>query len=535
MISIIRVREPLWGIESTSFCKVLNEEAKRTPGMRWNPELRAWVGYADAVHVTARRSHERGLRIQGWLEGPSPTGLLVASKGLRDYQRKGVEFLIAKSSEGCILADDLGLGKTLQAITAARAIKQRTVVCCPNLLKGVWLDPQEGELHKWWPAAKVMSAATTKPCAIDPELDVVVVHYEILHAWVDALIEWGARVLILDEGQFLMGRDARRTRAAKKLAEACRHRMMLTGTPIQSRIRDLWAPMDVISPGRFGEKFFKFGIHHCAGHEEQIEYKLEGVKMLRNVWKFDGASNTEELNERLVYSRGKPWGCMLRRLKSEVALELPAKTRQILPIEVERKFIAPMAGIRSDKLLRMALDQAADGKWPRIVELAQGHLERGSTVAIGCYRRSVAELIADGIPGAVVIHGGIGLSERQAAIKKRPKCLVCTIDSTVAGINLSAWNVGIVAELMWVPASLVQWEGRFGREAGRNVLIQYPIAAGTADDWVKRIVLAKLDAFQATIGGNDDKLDEDLKALTKEGAAERMRRLYEALVAADAA
>lgn len=542
MIRVVHVRGSLWGIESSTYSKVLNQEAHDTPGLRWQGELKAWVGYADAVHVCAKRSHARGLRIYGMIEPPEVTGLLVAKKGLRPYQETGIDFLLGKSGEGCILADDLGLGKSAQATTAARALKQKTVIACPHLLKGVWTDAQEGELAKWWPAASVLSAAGTKPGPVDAEIDVVVCHYEILYAWVDQLIEWGARVLVLDEGQFLMGHDARRTKAAKKLAAVCSHRMMLTGTPINNRVKDLWAPMDVISPGRFGEKFFKFGLRYCAGHEEQIDVRVEGVKVQRRIWKFDGTSNVEELRERLAYSpTSRPWGCMLRRLKSEVNLELPARSRQILTLEVKREYVEPISGIRSDAILRHALDRAADGKYPQIIELAARHLEAGSSVVVGCHRKKIAELIADGLRGVCpdkrieVSHGEIPLVKRQAIIKSKPDALVVTIDSTVAGINLSFANVGIVAELVWVPSSLIQWEGRFGREPGRNVLVQYAIARGTADDLIKRTVLAKLDTFQQAIGKSDDHLKEDLRGPATGGAAERMRRLYERMMAEDAA
>lgn len=551
MIRVVHINGPLWGIESSSCSKVLNEEAKRTPGMRFIPETRIWQGYADAVHVTAKRAHQKGLLIHGQIERPEASGLLVARKGLRDYQNVGVDFLIAKSSEGCLLADELGLGKTCQAIIAARALRQKAVIVCPNFGRGVWLDE---ELPRWWPAAKVVGLSGIKPetflktrwrgLPLDVvwlAADVAVIHPEILYAWVNTLIAWGARTLIIDEGQIFTGHDARRTLAVKKLAATCSHRMMLTGTPVKNRVKDLYSPMDIISPGRFGEKFFGFGHRYCAGHEEQIEVRVEGVKTQRRIWKFDGESNIEELHERLTYSKDAPWGSILRRQKSDVALELPTRQRQIITVEVAKSHMAPIRDIRSDGVLRQALNMAADGKFPQVIDLAVGHLEAGHKVVVGAYRRAIAEMIADGIAlrcpskGITFFHGETPLAKRQALIKSKPDCLCVTIDSTAGAINLSHAGVGIIAELVWDPTKLLQWEGRFGRFQGQNVLIQYVCARGTADDLVKRLVIARLGMSQRAIGKTDDKLDEDLRGLAKEGAADRMRKLYERMMADDAA
>jgi superfamily II DNA or RNA helicase len=230
---------------------------------------------------------------------------------------------------------------------------------------------------------------------------------------------------------------------------------------------------------------------------------------------------------------------MLRRLKSDVALELPARTRQIITLEVDKKHVvAPSSALRSDKLLRKALDMAADGKFPQVIESVETHLSKGAKVVVGTYRKHIADLIADGIrqkhPWRVeVITGEVPIKKRKAIIESQPDLLCATLDSTRAGINLSYANVAIVAELVWTPSTLIQWEGRFGRHEGANILIQYPIARGTADDLVKRIVLAKLDKFAGAIGRTDDKLAGDLKGLEGSSAAERMQRLYQRLKESD--
>jgi SWI/SNF-related matrix-associated actin-dependent regulator 1 of chromatin subfamily A len=535
VIAIRHLRAALWSIQSTAFSDILRQECRATPGLTWDPASRSWCGYSDAIAVAAKRARARGLIIQGCIPPLPPSGLLAASTGLRDYQKVGVDFLIAKAGEGCILADDLGLGKTLQSIVAIRALRQKTVIVCPAFVRGVWLD---GELPKWWPTAHVVGLKGVKaqPVELDSTwdektqhpaaIDVVVIHYDILYAWVDTLIAWGVKAVVFDEGHALMGERSRRTQAAVKLSAACTYRIMLTGTPMTSRPRDLWSPVNTISEGRFG-KFFNFGLAFCAAHQEQ-------VTPTKTVWKMDGASNLPELNERLNFSPATPWGFMLRRLKSDVALELPARQRQILTLEVAKSYMmAPAAAMRSDHVLRKALDMAADGKFPQVIDLVLGHLEAGHKVVVGCYRRVIADLIADGVRqkgpwGVEVITGEVPLARRNVIIAKQPDLLCCTIDSTSVGINLSFASVAVIAELVWVPSSLIQFEGRFGRHEGKSILVQYCCARGTADDVLKGVLLRKLDQFTTTIGKTDNKLREDFKGLEgPAGAAARMAALYE--------
>ena len=201
--------------------------------------------------------------------------------------------------------------------------------------------------------------------------------------------------------------------------------------------------------------------------------------------------------------------------------------------------MAPLAAMKSDKILRKALDMAADGKFPQVIDIAIGHLEQGLKVVVGTHRRAIADLIAEGVrqrgPWKVeVVTGEVPLAKRQAIIKSQPDLLCATLDSTAAAINLSYASVGIVAELVWVPSTLVQWEGRFGREPGKNVLIVYPIARATIEEVIRAQLINKIDRFTAAVGKVDNKLREDFKGLEgPAGAAARMVALYERMMKAN--
>jgi len=523
---------PVWALSSQFYSKPLYRLAKSIPGISWDPTAKAWVGRADAIHTAVKAGRAAGLHIVGDVViPPSTLTAPLADKGLRDYQRVGVEFLIAHGQEGVILADDLGLGKTAQAIVAARAIKGRTVVVCPAFVRYVWAK----ELEKWWPAARVAHLKGTKPTPIDDTVDVAIINYDVLHAWADLLggplAKWSPAVIVFDELHYCMSPRARRTRAGADLSQIVRYRIGLTGTPMTSRPRDLWSVAEVLTPGRFGN-FFDYGRRYCDGKREQVTPE-------KAVWNFDGASRLDELHDRMTYSPKTPWGFMLRRLKSDVAMELPPLTRQMIEVAVAKPHRAPLASAFSDNTaLRRALDTAADGKIADAVSLVKGHLAQGHKVVVLTYRRAIAETIGTSVTlsldgdtrlARATITGDVPQEVRKVIVDAQPNLLCATMDSTSVGIDLSFADVVVFVELDWVPSKLLQCEGRLHRFGqARPVLAQYLIARGTADDYIRRAVLAKLDNFHAAIGKTDDKLVKDLRGLERSGA-DTLRALYERL------
>lgn len=513
MIRVVRDRR-LFGIISSSYNEALRTIAKETPGCTWNPQNRAWVGYSDAAAVVVKRLAEVGEVVQGAVEIPiGESALPIAFEGLRDYQKEAVEFCVANVESGCLLALDTSLGKTACGIRTFRTFKGKTVVVCPSFVKGVWAS----ELAKWWPTAKFELLATTKAKPIDKSLDVVVIHYDVLHAWVDALIEWGATDVVFDEGHALMRSTTRRTKSATKLARACKRRLALTATPMTSRPRDLWPLVECVSEGRFGSRFFQFGMRHCGGRQEQ-------VTPTKVVWKFDGASNLEELNERLKHF-------MFRRTKADVAIELPAVTDQIVELEVPKGcLISPTAALRSDRIFRKALNLAADGKIPQVIDMIAGYIEQGSKVVCFSYRKAIAHAIAEGVQAKLpvkvrVVTGDVRHDKRLAIVDERPGLLCATMDSLGAGVSLAYADIGLFAELHYVPSVLVQCRGRIPRPDSKTPkLMVYTIARGTADEIVKRVVLTKKHWFDQSIGKTKDGLLEALDK--KKDRAEILRALY---------
>jgi SWI/SNF-related matrix-associated actin-dependent regulator of chromatin subfamily A-like protein 1 len=527
MIRCTRVEGHLWGIGTPSFSPAVRDACKATPGMRWDADRRLWVGYSDAVATAAGQLLAKKLYVDTkTIPPPQPTGIIarnVAEKGLREYQKIGVEFLISNAPSGALLADAMGCGKTAQGIRAARALKCKTLIVCPNIARLVW----EKELAKWWPdCGTVLLPKGTKPYIDDIDAanpNVVVIHYDIVHAWAGPLLAWGFKFIIFDEAQYLKSERSRRSTACRELAATAKYRAALSGTPMTDRPRDLWNVVETISPGRFGN-FFSYALRHCDAHKEEV------VKNEKIVWIFDGKSNLDELSRRLQHF-------MLRRTLQDVRLEIPPKQRQVIDIEIPAKMrIAPDPEIiKSPKLLRQALAYAADGKLPQIIEGIRDSIAEGHSVLAFTHRKEIAEKVVNAIAiegySCAFIHGGVDLKKRQAIIDSKPQLLAATIDSMSVAIDVTYVDVVDFVELTWEPIKLLQAEARAHRWGQQKpVLVRYHIAEGTIDDLIATVVIGKLDVFEQTIGTTNENLGDDLKG--GDTAEDVLRQMTESLAKA---
>ena len=524
----------MWGITSTGYSKALHLVAKSTPGMRWSPEGSEWTGYVDAIAVCVAGLRAKNIRIEEWDKIPEPgtkfaSTIPIKEEGLRDYQKEGVRFLVTHAREGAILADGMRLGKSAQALRAARALGGSTLVLCPGFVKGVWIR----EAKKWWPEVVVFvlhgtrentrkildrdGEAVSPRILVNPDRPILYIcNYQIIGAWAEQL-KGQVSTIILDEAHMLQGEKTARAQGVREVANAATNRMALTGTPMTSRPRDLWNLVDTISEGRFG-KPYAFYARYCNLHEVQITPE-------KRVVDYNGTSNETELHDRLARF-------MLRRTAREVSTELPLVQRQVVEVDVPKGCIvsAHMA-MRDDSQLRRALDLAADGKLPAVIDLIESHRKDGAKVVVFTHRRAMAEAIAEAFPKeAGIVHGGYTQKKRDAVIESAPGILCCTMDSTGVGIDLSHYDVEVFAEMDWVPSKLAQCEARaYKLNSKKPLFIQYVVAEGSIDELIRDTVIKKLNSFEKIIGKLDDNLKKDLDGDVKNQGAVALRKLFDKL------
>ncbi len=233
---------------------------------------------------------------------------------LRAYQITGVKWLTALKENGFggILADDMGLGKSLQIIALIMAHGLKTIIVCPTTLILNW----KNEFEKFAPNIKVlcvMGGRDERVAVIDnaDKANVVITSYELIRRDIDSYT-MDFDLAVLDEAQFIKNPETKNSKAVKKLKS--KYRFALTGTPIENSLAELWSIFDFLMPGYL----FSYG-----KFKERFEVEI-----------VNGNKDAEAELRRLVM----PF--ILRRLKAEVLSELPPK--------VETNIVAPLTGEQAD-------------------------------------------------------------------------------------------------------------------------------------------------------------------------------------------
>lgn len=231
----------------------------------------------------------------------------------REYQVKGFNWLWFLYQYGLngILADDMGLGKTLQALMLIQKAKEKfgketTLVVCPTSVVFNW----EAEIQKFAPTLKCLklSGADRKLMFDDiQEYDVVITSYALLRRDITALRKYEFRHVILDEAQNIKNSTSMTAQSVKKLR--CKHKLAMSGTPIENRLEELWSIFDFLMPG------FLFDL-------SEFNYRYVNPIMERD----------DKTVEKRLKSQIYPF--ILRRMKRDVAKDLPDKVENIAYCEM---------------------------------------------------------------------------------------------------------------------------------------------------------------------------------------------------------
>ncbi len=229
---------------------------------------------------------------------------------LRPYQRTGVNWLehLGANGLGGILADEMGLGKTIQALAwlAARKGAKPSLVICPTSLVTNW----QAEAARFTPGLKTLLLHGPNRQARFADIashDLVITSYALLRRDSEQYARWEFDTVILDEAQHIKNRFSQNAQATKALRAA--RRLVLTGTPMENSLDDLWSIFDFLMPGYLG-----------PAKEFQDRYETP-------IAKTGDAAALRRLRQRL-----RPF--VLRRTKAEVAPELPAKIEQVALCEM---------------------------------------------------------------------------------------------------------------------------------------------------------------------------------------------------------
>jgi len=425
---------------------------------------------------------------------------------LRPYQREGLSWLqhLRAHDANGILADDMGLGKTLQTIAHLAAEKasgrmtQPTLIVVPTSLVGNW----KRELRKFAPHLAVVIVHGPKRAEKWDYVrfaDIVISTYPLLVRDKECFAQFQYHYVILDEAQTIKNRRSQAFRAACSLV--ARHRLCMSGTPVENNLGELWSLFQFLMPGMLGE---------AQNFRDTFQSPIER----------DGAE------ERLDMLRERVSPYILRRTKEKVARDLPPKTELVRGVELTgrqrdlyesirvsaharvRRTIAKK-GISSStiaildalmKLRQVCCDprlvsmKAARGikqsaKYELLMDMLTHHLAKGRRVLVFSQFTSMLALIGEGLEPLGIRHVSLtgSTKDRDAVVDKFQRgdadVFLISLKAGGTGLNLTSADTVIHYDPWWNPAAQAQATDRAYRIGQTKPVFVYNlIVAGSVEE-----------------------------------------------------
>ncbi len=448
---------------------------------------------------------------------------------LRPYQKQGVAWLhfLRTNGFGGILADEMGLGKTLQTLAYLRFTRQSQpglapmLVICPTSLVFNW----QAELKKFTPELKVLALHGPDRHARFADIaasDLVVTSYALIRRDAEKYRGLEFDTVVLDEAQHIKNRQTQNAQAVK--AVRAKHRLVLTGTPLENSVLDLWSIFDFLMPGYLGT---------AKDFRERYELPIAREK-------------NAEAQSRLA-RRLRPF--LLRRLKREVAKDLPAKLEQVSfceltpdqravyqqVIEASRKEILEADGPQGIAKSRMVVLTAllrlrqvccdlrllkldnlnpatTSGKLDLFGELLEEVIDGGHRVLVFSQFVGMLTLLKERLAAEKIEFCYLdGSTTDRAAVVERfqtqagiPVFLI-SLKAGGVGLNLTGADTVIHFDPWWNPAVEDQATDRAHRIGQARVVTSYKlITRDTVEEKILILQNRKRAVIQSTISGEEE-------------------------------
>ncbi len=469
---------------------------------------------------------------------PVPLGSLDSV--LREYQKQGVYWLnfLSQNGFGGILADEMGLGKTLQALAFLRTLngQEPSLIVCPSSLIFNW----RAEAEKWTPELRVLPLDGPNRADEFPKIasaNLVITSYPLLRRDIESYRTQQFSAVILDEAQHIKNPESQSAQAASILM--ARHRFVLTGTPVENSVRDIWSLMNFLMPGYLGTK---------KEFHDRYEYAIQRE-----------AASPEQ--QRLTRRIG-PF--LLRRTKRDVAKEIPDKLEQVSYCELtgeQEKIYAQLVSATKTKIseisgqkdrnkarmvmltallrLRQAACDArllglenppseaeASGKLDLLEELLLEALDGGHRVLIFSQFVTMLGYIRERLDRLGITHCYLDGQTRDRAVQvgrfqsgSIPIFLI-SLKAGGTGLNLTAADTVIHFDPWWNPAVEAQATDRAHRIGQKRAVTIYKlIARGTVEEKILCLQNKKRALIAATLEGDQSLIDafslEEIESLLR--------------------
>ncbi|KAI9270507.1 P-loop containing nucleoside triphosphate hydrolase protein [Phascolomyces articulosus] len=426
---------------------------------------------------------------------------------LKDYQQVGVREALKRKGR-ILLADEMGVGKTLQAIAISTVYKQYLVlVICPRTVLPVWgqelirwLDLKSDQVEVCGTSKEIRS--TMNNLYGNPDPLYIVTTYD-LFANNAALLDNRFNFIILDESQKIKNDSTCRATLTMPVIAKSRYLVLLSGTPVFANPFELFSQVSLLSP----EYFLSIGLftkrYYIA--ENTTQYQTNSDRLL-------------ELHLLLKET------VMFRHLKEDIdSISLPLKTRAVIPLElynIDRNKLIVQNDLFKEEWLQTGhyhswYGHSAELKIPYIIDCINNLINnqyKDKKFIIYCYHdkmmHSIQDFLVDiGVYG-VSIAGDTTLKQREEFsdyFQKNDHCRIMLMKIDVAvGITLTAADIVIFMQLFWTPASIMQAEDRahrIGRESPVKVL--YLLSKHTIDETMFSVIQRKVKIVERILDGGD--------------------------------
>jgi non-specific serine/threonine protein kinase len=443
---------------------------------------------------------------------------------LRPYQQQGLSWLrfLAELGLGACLADDMGLGKTIQVLALLLYNQQNntkttkpSLLIVPASLLSNWRKEAERFtpslnltfLHPAETDRKKLETIEKNPDNTLAQSDLLITTYSMLtrQSWlVD--IDW--HLVILDEAQAIKNPSTSQSKAAKKLS--ARSRIVLTGTPVENRLGDLWSLFDFLNPGLLGSAnvFKKF----VKGLQDREHNQFAPLRQLVQPYILRRLKTDRKIISDLPDKIETPCYCKLSRQQ----VKLYEKTVKALKSTLENVDGMARRGIVLQSLMRLKqicnhpsqLTGDADyiasdsGKFLRLGEICEEIASRQEKTLIFTQFREITDPLADYLTTifgrtGVILHGGTAVKKRQALVEQfqsddGPPFFILSLKAGGTGLNLTAACHVIHFDRWWNPAVENQATDRAFRIGQKhNVLVHKFITTGTVEEKIDAMITEK--------------------------------------------
>ena len=437
---------------------------------------------------------------------------------LRDYQLTGVSWLAARAAKnlGGILADEMGLGKTVQTLALLRLQRGRgpTLIVCPTSLLSNW----QREAERFTPELRVLlvdGSSRSAKIGCLAEYDLALTSYGLLRRDIESYANASFATVVLDEAQHIKNPDTQNARAAFTLR--ARQRFVLTGTPMENSVRDLWSLMNFVVPGYLGSR---------DDFRERYERPL--------------TSGQEPALQSRLARRLRPF--LLRRRKVDVARELPEKIEQVIPCVLGARQRATYdallreiqegigSGTASDAAIRMKMftgllrlrqtccdlrllglfsDEKTEtsAKLDLLDELLEEIIDGGHRVLVFSQFVKMLDLMQERLEASGTCHCYLAgqTKERQEEVDRFQKdetipVFLISLKAGGVGLNLSAADTVIHFDPWWNAAVEAQATDRAHRIGQKRVVTSYKlIARDTVEEKILNLQKRKRDLASAML------------------------------------